>query len=279
MSLLEASAPAQRRDAGSIADRFCVFVASSDRAHDIFEIVFQGSDTIWRGCDWPRFVSFTSQHPDIYGFKALAAKSKSDWRGELGQQIDALPANIEYVLLLVEDTLFMSPIDAAKLNAIAERMLREKIAYVRLVRVWRTLPGRVVEYVRRKLSKDQLLRPLSFSEPYYSSVEFAIWRRDYLRELLRLPGSVWEFEHLVTEERHYALWEDIVEQHQIVSRGKWNRNAPGLLARRGLSLAGSPREFQTSQRFLRGLKERISFQLFGFLPYRIRRLLNRLPKS
>src|SRR5581483_10676543 len=222
MSLLEASAPAQRRDAGSIADRFCVFVASSDRAHDIFEIVFQGSDTIWRGCDWPRFVSFTSQHPDIYGFKALAAKSKSDWRGELGQQIDALPANIEYVLLLVEDTLFMSPIDAAKLNAIAERILRE---------------------------------------------------------LLRLPGSVWEFEHLVTEERHYALWEDIVEQHQIVSRGKWNRNAPGLLARRGLSLAGSPREFQTSQRFLRGLKERISFQLFGFLPYRIRRLLNRLPKS
>ncbi len=65
--------------------------------------------------------------------------------------------------------------------------------------------GRIVEYFRRKLDKRPL-RPMSFSEPYYSSVELAIWKRSYLRSLLRQPGSIWEFEHIVTNERHYAVW-------------------------------------------------------------------------
>jgi hypothetical protein len=54
------------------AGRFCVLVTSSDVARDVFEIVFQNTEAIWRDCDWPRFVGFTSKHPDIYGFKSLA---------------------------------------------------------------------------------------------------------------------------------------------------------------------------------------------------------------
>jgi hypothetical protein len=39
----------QPRDA---AGRFCALVSSSDRGRDIFEIVFQNSEAIWRSCDW-----------------------------------------------------------------------------------------------------------------------------------------------------------------------------------------------------------------------------------
>jgi hypothetical protein len=46
------------------AGRFCVLVTSSDQGRDVFEIVFQNADTIWHDCDWPRFVGFTSKHPD-----------------------------------------------------------------------------------------------------------------------------------------------------------------------------------------------------------------------
>jgi hypothetical protein len=278
MSLADPAASASAAPARPLSDRFCVFVSSSDRARDIFEVVFQNSGTIWRNCDWPRFVAFTSKHPDIYGFKALAAKRPSDWRGELGDQIDALPENVEYVLLLVEDTLIMAPVDGAKLNEIAELMLRNDLVYVRLVPVWRNLSGKVVEFFRRKRDKGPL-RPLAFSEPYYSSVEFAIWKRSYLRDLLSQPGSVWEFEHIVTDRRHYAVWDELIEQHQIVTRGKWSLRAPHFLARQGIGLTGSKREFQTYRSYLRGLKERLVFQIFGFLSYRIRRRLNRLPRS
>ena len=268
----------EKDQTGAAAGRFCVFVSSSDRARDVFEIVFRDSEVIWRDCNWPRYVAFTNKHPNMHGFTALAAERPSDWRGELGDQIDSLPDHIEYLMLLVEDTLFMSPVDGSKLNAIADMMVRENLAYVQLVPVRRNFSGRVIEYFRRKLDKRPL-RAISFSEPYYSSVEFAIWKRSYLRSLLRQPGSVWEFEHMVGNERHYAVWQKVVDQHQIITRGKWSFKAPRLLARRGLSIGDSKREFQSSGSWLRGLRETISFQLAGFLSFRIRRRLNKISRS
>ena len=255
-----------------------MLVTSSDRARDIFEIVFQNADTIWHDCDWPRFVGFTSKHQNLYGFKALRAKGPSDWRQEVGDYLDALPDQIEYVLRIDEDALFMSAVDGSKLNAIADLMVRGNLAYVRLVPVTRNLAGRVVEYFRYKLDKRPL-RLISTAEPYYSSVELAIWKRSYLRSLLRQPGTIWEFEHMVSNESHFAVWKPVVEQHQIVTRGKWNRSAARLLARQGLTLANSKREFQTLGSWLRWLRERLSFELAGFLSFRIRRRFHKISRQ
>jgi hypothetical protein len=246
---------AEKDRARPSARRFCVLVTSSDRARDVFEIVFQNAESIWRDCDWPRFVGFTGKHSSLYGFQAVSAKGPSDWRQEVGDYLDALP----------------------ELNAIADLMVRENLAYVRLVPVTRNFAGRIVEYFRRKLDKRPL-RPISTAEPYYSSVELAIWKRSYLRSLLRRPGTIWEFEHTISDERHYAVWEPVIEQHQVVTRGKWNRSAPRLLARQGLSLANSKREFQSFGPWLRKMRESISFQLAGFLSFRLRRRLNRISR-
>jgi hypothetical protein len=258
------------------AERFCVLVTSSDRGRDIFEIVFRNAKAIWRDCDWPRFVGFTSKHPDIYGFTALAATGPSEWRQEVGDYLDALPDRIEYVLRMDEDALFLSPVDAAQLSSIADLMVRENLSYVSLVPLRRNLLGRLFEFFRKKLNKHPFRR-LSAFEPYYSSVALAIWKRSYLRSLLRQPGTIWDFEHIVTNEPHYAVWKPIFHQDQIVAKGKWSFRAPRQLARQGLSLAGSKREFQTFSSRLRGIRETITFQTIGFLSFRIRRRLNRLP--
>jgi len=257
--------------------RFCVLVTSSDRGRDIFEIVFQNAEKMWRDCDWPRFVGFTSKYPDIYGFKAVAAKAASDWRNEVGDYLDSLPHHIEYVLRMDEDALFLSPVDGTKLNAIADLMVREDLSYVSLIPVTRNLVGSVVEFFRRKLDKRPL-RPLSFSEPYYCSVGLAIWKRSYLRSLLRRPGTIWEFEHIVTNERHHAVWEPILEQEQIVTKGKWNSRASRLLAQQNIKLENSHREFQTLKWRLRDFREKITFQVVGYLSFRIRKRLNRLSR-
>jgi hypothetical protein len=258
-----------------VAGRFCVLVNSSDRGHDVFEIVFRNSEKMWRFCDWPRYAGFTSQHPDTYGFKAIATNSVAGWRDELGAQLDRLPAEIDYVLRLEEDYLFLSPVDGAKLNAIAEIMLREGLCYVNLDRVRRNLAGRVVECFRRNISKRPL-RPLSFFEPYYSSLTPAIWKRSYLRDLLRQPGNIWEFEHIVTDQRHYAVWDPVLDYDAIVTKGKWSSRAREQLALQGLDL-NSSREFQTRQSRLRALRQNITFELVGYLSFRIRKKLNRLP--
>lgn len=265
----------EKDQARAAAGRFCVFVSSSDRARDIFEIVFQNAETIWRDCDWPRYVGFTSKHPDIYGFTAVAAKGPSNWQGELGDQLDALPDEIQYVMLTFEDALFMSPVNGSELNAIADLMVHENLSYVSLIPVRRNLPGLIIEYFRRKLSKRPL-RPLSFSEPYYSSVAATIWKRSYLRSLLRRPGSIWDFEHIVTNERHYVVWKPVLDQEQIVTRGKWSLRAARQLARQGISLSNSKRGFRTPGSRIRDIREKIVFQAVGFLSFRIRRRLNRI---
>jgi hypothetical protein len=257
--------------------KFCVFVTTSDRALDIFKIVYRNAESIWRYCDWPRYVGLTTDHPDLYGFKVLTAKGPGGWREEMLDQFEQLPAEIDYVLRIDADALFMGSINGSELNAIADLMVEQDLSYVRLVPVTRNIAGRILEYFRSKLYRGPLRR-ISFSEPYYSSVELAIWKRSYFMELLRDPGTQWEFEHTVTSERHYAVWKPIVEQHQIVSRGKWSWSAPRLLARQGLSLNGSKREFQSLGSWLRKLRERISFQLAGFLSFRIRRRLNKISR-
>lgn len=257
--------------------KFCVFITTSDRALDIFEIVYRNAETIWGDCDWPRFVGLTTKRPDIYGFKVLAAKAPGGWREEMVDQIDQLPNEIQYLLRIDADALFMDPINGAELNAIADLMVENNLSYVRLVPVTRNFAGRILEYFRHKLD-GRPLRPISFSEPYYSSVELTIWSRSYFTRLLTDPGTQWEFEHTVTEQPHYAVWRPLVEQHQIVSRGKWNWDAPRLLARQGLTLTNSKREFMSLRARLRQIREIISFQLAGFLSFRLRRRLNKISR-
>jgi hypothetical protein len=281
----------QSRRVGSLPDgrkirtsagRFCVFVTSSDRGRDIFEIVFQNAERMWRDCDWPRYVGFTSKYPDLYGFTAIAAKGPSDWQGELRDQLDSLPDEIEYVYLTFEDSLFLSSVNGAKLNAIADLMVSQDLSYVSLIPLNRNIPGRVVEYVRRKLSK-QPLRRLSLSEPYYSSLAAAIWKRSYLQSLLRQPGLIWDLEHVVTNEPHYAVWQPVIDHGQIVRKGQWNFGADRQLAAQGISLANSKREFRTVKAGIRDIRERIVWELVGFLSFRLRRRLNmishRAPQS
>jgi hypothetical protein len=256
------------------AGRFCVLVTSSDSGRDIFEIIFRNAETIWRGCDWPRFVGFTSPQPNLYGFQTLAAKRPFEWRQAVIDYLDALPEKIEYVLRIDEDALFMSPVDGDKLNALADLIVRENLSYVRLVPLRRSLAGAVFEYFRRKLDKRPL-RAISFREPYYSSVGLAIWKRSYLRLLLQQPGTIWEFEHTVSSEPHWAVWERFIDQDQIVAKGRWSRRAPRVLARQGISLGDSKREFQTIGAWLRGIRAEVSFALAGFLGFRIRRRLNK----
>jgi hypothetical protein len=257
---------------------FCVFVASSDRAKDVFEIAFQNAETIWADCDWPRYVGFSTQHADIFGFTSISSRGPSDWRTEVGDQLDRLPAGVKYVMLILEDFFFTAPVDGATLNALADLVARDDLVYVRLEPIRRNISGRALEYLRRLFDRRPL-RVLAFSEPYYSSVQVAIWRRDFLRGLLRQPGTIWEFENIVTAERHYAVWRPVVRYRDLVGRGKWQPDAARFLAMQGISLRNSTRPHQTPGFWLRRLRQYIIFQTIGYLSFRLRRRLNKLERS
>lgn len=263
----------ERNPSRPAGGRFCVLVSSSDHGRDIFETVFQNAETIWRDCDWPRFVGFTTKHPDLYGFQTLTAKRPSDWQGELTDQLDGLPEEIEYVLLIIEDAFFTSPVVGAELNAIADLIAREDLAYVSLIPLRRNLPGLIIEFFRKRLSKGALRR-FSFDEPYYSSFGVVIWKRSHLRWLLGQSGSIWDLEHIVSNEPHYAVWKTVLEPDHLVTKGKWSARARRKLARNGIVITNSKRGFRSFNARLRDIREMVVFQAVGYLSFRLRRRLN-----
>ncbi len=262
----------EQNRSGPYVGRFCVLISSSDHGRDIFETVFQNAETIWRDCDWPRFVGFTTKHPDLYGFKTVPAKRPSNWQGELGDQLDSLPSEIEYVLLIIEDAFFTSPVRGAELNAIADLIAREDLAYVSLIALRRNLPGLIIEFFRRRLTKDPLRR-FSSHEPYYSAIGVVIWKRSHLRWLLWQSGSIWDLEHIVTKEPHYAVWSTVLEPDHLVTKGKWSARARRKLARQGITISDPRRGFRPFSARFRDVRERIVFYTVGFLSFRIRRRL------
>lgn len=250
--------------------KFCVLVASSDKGRDIFETCFRHADLTWGRFDWPRYVGFTTGC--YYGFKgfwALAATKPSTWQGELRDQLDQLPSNVEYVLLLLEDA-FVTWVPILDLYRIAAFIEERDLAYVSLIALRRNFVGLVIESVRRILS-DSAFRKLSPSEPYYSSFGVGIWRRSHLRWLLSQPGSIWDLEHTVTPEPHYAVWKTVFSPDHLVIKGKWARRA-----KRKLQLMEPARGFRSRWEWIRDLREWIVFSTVGFLSFRIRRRLGKI---
>ena len=132
-----------------------------------------------------------------------------------------------------------------------------------------------METVRKKIDTGPF-RPLALSEPYYSSLNAAIWKRDYLRSLLLNPGSIWDFEHIVGTERHYAVWYPALNYHPLVGEGKWLPQTPELLAQQGLSLSDSARQSHGKISRLRRIRRKIVFNTIGYLSFRVRRRLKRI---
>jgi len=67
------------------------------------------------------------------------------------------------------------------------------------------------------------------------------------------------------------------DQDKVVTKGRWALRARRQLSGQGLSLTHSHREFQTLRSFLRTIRERNSFELAGFLSFRIWRHLKTFP--
>ena len=216
--------------------QFCVLVASSDSRKDIFDVCFANAGRVWADCNWPRYVGFNSPVMPAGNFQVLIAPDAGgDWCLQVKRYVDLLPSDIRYILLMVEDVLFMQPVNAKLLDDIAWKMSSAALGYVRLVPVRRNWLGRIADSMMDfadGYTADQF-REIDKSEPYYSSTEMVIWRRDYLLKQLSGATDAWAFEHLTSTQAHWAVKEPVFEQHQVVEKGRWNWDAPKFVRQAG----------------------------------------------
>jgi len=189
------------------------------------------------------------------------------------QQVRALPEQVEQIALVLDDFFFHSAVSLDTLQRLSKLLDEERGDYLRLKPLERALIPSIFRQLCRLFGLLPDIERLGQGEPYYSSLQVAIWRRTYLIERLDSPGNIWAFEHEVPPgSRHFAVTAPCLEYEHLVEKGKWYQYAPDVLQ----IPASSPifkRGFEESS--LKNFKayQRFKFMLVGYAVFRLRRLL------
>jgi hypothetical protein len=255
----------------------CLFVSSSDNTFDVFSLVSRGVTENWPMKNLVCYVGLNLKVAEA-PFRTIAAPV-SGWRMELAHQINALPVQFRYVILVLDDFLFFEKVDPVELSRLIELVRARQIDYLRLKPLERSGLGKMLLFLdNHKRCGDGIIR-LSSDEPYYSSLQVAIWDRAHLSKLLQQSGSIWEFEHnMIAGSAHYATLRKVVRYTHLVEKGKWFKHAPRTL---GLHATDrfEGRGFEQSLLINSRIYNRIKFFLFGYVFFRFRRAKMRKNRS
>lgn len=250
-------------------DNCCLFVSSSDNTFDVFSLVSGSVVKSWMPANLAFYVGLNEQTADA-PFQTVTAPV-SGWRTELESQINALPHQFHYIILILDDFFFNKEIDSEELSYFLNLMNSHKIDYLRLKPIERSALGKIFQFFKNLRCDIERVNRLAYDEPYYTSLQAAIWERSYLLKMLTQNGSIWEFEHNVIDgSRHYAVKKNLLDYEHLVEKGKWFKYAPRSL--------GFPNQNLFEKRgFVRSWKKNskifnmIKFGLLGYTIFRLRR--------
>ena len=247
----------------------CLLVSSSDNTFDVFSKLSDNIVKKWPIKDIDIYVGLNCQIAKL-PYHTVSAVT-SDWRTELGFQLNALPDQYNYIILILDDFFFYDQVNLNVLKHFISVAKERDIDCLRLKPQERSGLGHVFLYIARILrGKDDVVR-LSCNEPYYTSLQVAIWKRSYLSKLLSQVGSIWEFEHKVeNNSRHFALAHSFLRYEHLVEKGKWFKYAPDIL---GCQCVENFKErgFEKNNINLFKCLNKLKFFLFGYLFLRLRR--------
>jgi hypothetical protein len=246
----------------SNSDSVCIFVSSSDRTRDVFDQVFVHFGHNWPDCPSTCFVGLTTppRTPVIGGFTVITADSESGWRQELTEQLSKLPVAFDRVLLLLDDFLLLEKVDTPGFEALVGQAREHDMAYLKMKPLDRSWIGNFLSGLSAPTEAVEELQP---DQPYYSSLQAALWKKDHLLWCLAQPGSIWQFEHLVPQ-GHWAVRKAALPYRHVVEKGRWMADTPALFRSIGQAFDPGTRASWPWSAGLRWQIDRLKFGLIGY---------------
>jgi hypothetical protein len=269
--MIAAASPAgDAVEAWQPASQTVVLLCSSDNTFDVGAQVAAAFDRLWPDCPYSRFaLTTTAQRPwPLPGWNHNGAGQKLGWRDELRLGLGALPASARHVLLVLDDFLLLAPVDTARAVSLIEDAENRGLPYLRLKPVDRSIAGKLIWMLRTRPG----IAALKSAEPYYASLQLALWRREHLLTMLSQPGSIWDFEHQrIGTETHYAVTRTgPIRYMHVVEKGKWMPYAARLFARAGVPFARDLRPIWGRRYMVLHMIRKMRFALFGYSFLRLR---------
>lgn len=237
-----------------------VYICSSDGRRDILERVLPSILSYWRDCPYSIYVGLNTHEHISPRVIPLQAKP-SGWREECLNQIAQMSES--HLIVVLDDFLFQAPVDQSRLSSIVASAIALRLPYLRLLPLRKSLMEHFLP--RTRVSFPPGIEAIDEKRPFYSSLQIAVWEKTHLVSLLKLHGSIWDFEHQRDAALHYVVSNapPITYRH-IVEKGRWLPYAKRLLNEAGLTSDLGKRKVWPRWTNIRILMDEMRFLVLGY---------------
>ena len=175
--------------------------------------------------------------------------------------------NDEYIILMLDDFIILDKVDIKKLQLAFKFIKQNKGVYLRLV----PNPKGDIK-INNYFSKIDVRAKV----PYITSLQMAIWEKNFLNELLKYDFSPWEFETrggktkeaLENFDKFYVANFPFVKYTHFVEKGKFYPWIKGLLEKENIKLI-SNRQFLTEEELKRLKDNKFKIFIRNLLPKKV----------
>jgi len=148
----------------------------------------------------------------------------------------------EYILILLEDFLYLNPVNSSQIEECYQAIQKLDGGYLRL----KPFPKpdlQVCDY--------SMIGEIKTGAPYRAALQASIWRKDILLELLRDGETAWNMELNGSRrsdripERFFCVWKPVMNYRAGITLGKWTHFAVKICKKEGVSIDTSLRSVMT----------------------------------
>lgn len=222
-----------------------VLVPSCDAYADVWPLFLYALKTYWD--DRPYRLFFGTNECTHVDESVVTLRSSAGlvWSDRVRDYL--LQIEDEYVILMLEDFILRRPVKTSAITSAVQFCLEHRLDCLRLVP---RPPPAVTK------GNGNTFGEVYSGEPYRISTQAAVWRREFLLELLRSGESIWQFEISGTqraETRPCKIWAsrqkllpyEGVLAHHVIEKGKWIPHERWILAARGYPVGVATRPVMT----------------------------------
>ena len=124
--------------------KISVFVSSSDNTYDVFKVISTSLISAF-GEDAVNYYVGLNKHTAPSPFFTIESPVQG-WKDELLYQINQLPLDVDYLILILDDFFFHEKVDIEKVKNLYDFVVKNKIDYLRLVPLQRSFLIRLIKY-------------------------------------------------------------------------------------------------------------------------------------
>jgi len=256
-----------------------ILVSSHSKAYDIWHITEYFFNKYWKNCPFDIFLGANGEDKREYcpnNWKYINNGIDESWSKSLISYLKDI--NSKYVLLYVDDTIFLDVPDCESLFKILNEIEQNDI------KMFRLYPNPEPDIKANSLfGRIDVLSNV----PYITSWNNCIWEKNFLVELLKYDFNPWEFEIKAGKtieakknyNKFYSVYKPVINVGMFVEKGKFYPFIKELARKDNIDFDFSKRDFLSKKDLMNMKISMIKSQIYAFIPNKYKNKIRKLIKK